>query len=265
MELIKLDIFNRKASLGMEYFELNKYYPNWSNELHSFGNIMDNEQLEYIAVYGIIHWYHTKNVNFDICYYFYNNLQMFKNNPKTMTFYDMIELNKLADFANIPKIYNIKSKSKHMEYLINDDKSIFIKYANLPWIEYIESIIDINKIEEFINKLYNYINYNIEWFGTSCWLNVFLDKYPDIKKMGIIFQKFKILLEKIHKNPDIYKLDIFVEMIQSSIYSLCKYYYDNFKNSNNNIIKIKNIEWIDNPEYYKPILYNNFNYKLFFN
>ena len=54
------------------------------------------------------------------------------------------------------------------------------------------------------------------------------EKYPEIELWGIIFQKFKVILEKI---PDykkyvdkIYKIDRFVDMIQQHIYSAVKYY-----------------------------------------
>ena len=43
-----------QADLGYTYFELKKEYPNWSYELHSFGNLMEQDKLELIFKKGIM-------------------------------------------------------------------------------------------------------------------------------------------------------------------------------------------------------------------
>ncbi len=259
LKLLKLDTINRHASLGDDYYILNRDYPNWSNDLHQKGNILDNDILENIAVNGIIHWYHTYHTMIDIDYNYYEKLLVFIYSPYSISFNDNIILNKLAVFANIEPIIHINHKTKHYELLtINDE--IFNKYSILPWSDYLIDMVGKEKLSIFLNKLLLYIEKNYIWFEDS-WLISFIKKYPIIKKMGIIFQRFKIVLEKIKNisHPDIYKLDSFVETIQTLIYSLCIQYIDNFKNMNIELINIK-LDWIDNEYFYQSIIPNNFEY-----
>lgn len=260
LKLLKLDTFNRNASLGNDYYRLNRDYPRWSNDLHEQGNILNNNNLENIAVNGIIHWYHTNHTMIDIDYNYYEKLLFFTYSPSTITFNDNIILNKLANIANIEPIINLEHNTKHIE-LLTYDASIFKKYAILPWGHFLIDIVGMDKLNMFLQKLLSYVEQNYIWFEES-WLVAFIKKYPIIKNLGIIFQKFKIVLEKIQKNnhPDIYKLDLFVDMIQTLIYSLSLNYIDNFKNMNTDIIHIKNIDWIDNEYFYKPIIHTDFKY-----
>jgi hypothetical protein len=262
LKLIKLDTINRNASLGNDYYVLNRDYPNWSKDLHENGNILNNNILENIAVNGIIHWYHTYHTMIDIDYNYYEKLLIFTYSPYSITFNDNIILNQLAIFANIEPIISIKQKTKHYELLTLYNNKIFDKYAILSWSHYLIDMVGKEKLIIFLQKLLSYVKKNYIWFEES-WLTSFIKKYPIVKKMGIIFQKFKIVLEKIKtiSHPDIYKLDSFVDMIQTLIYSLSMNYIDNFKNMNTDIIHISNkFNWINNEYFYQSIIPTNFNY-----
>jgi hypothetical protein len=236
MELLKLSIYDRMASLGKDYNLLNNIYPSWSFELHEYGDIMEDDKLELIAIYGIIHWYHSAYLKFDICYNYYDKLLDFINNPKNISYNDYINLNNLAKFAKIDLLLNIQNDTKYNELSSYYNKELFYKYATLPWSTYLIDKFGINNINIFLNKLFNYIQNNKEWFIVS-YFDTFLDKCPEIKKLGILFQRNKIILEKKSKlnDYDIYKLDAEVEHIQQTIYSLCYYYRNKFNNTTNYI------------------------------
>ncbi len=236
MELLKLSIYDRMASLGKDYNLLNNMYPSWSFELHEYGDIMEDDKLELIAIYGLIHWYHSVYVKFDICYNYHDKLLDFINNPKNISYNDHINLNNLAKFANIDVLLNINYDTKYNELLGYYNKELFYKYATLPWSTYLIDKFGIDNINIFLNKLLKYIQNNKEWFITS-YLDTFLEKNPEIKKWGILFQRNKIILEKktLQKDPDIYKLDTEVEYLQQIIYTLCYNYRCNFTKQVNNI------------------------------
>lgn len=247
LKLLTLDKYNRNASLGADYYKLNNYYNsfseyNWANELHANGHIMDSDKLEEIAVYGIISWYIEKNVKFDIYYNYNERLEYFIDNPKEIGYYDWVKINKLSESINIEPILKNKTDSKHLE-LLSYNYEILKKYAMLSWGSFLLDKIGYDKLLIYLNDLYKYIKKNN--FLSESFYDLFLERYPEIKKIGIIFQRLKIVLEK-NKEFDIsleniYKLDRYVDYYQTIIYSLCMNYIDNFKNNNINKIIINNI------------------------
>lgn len=248
LTLLTLDKYNREASFGAEYYKLNCYNPNWGNKLHAEGHIMDKNELEEIAVYGIISWYIEKNIKFDIYYKYNERLEHFINNPTDIGYYDWLKINKLAESINIETILKTKNNTKHME-LLSLDINILKKYANLSWGHYIIDNIGKDKLISFLDKLFQYTKNN--YFLSKSFYDLFLERYPEIKKIGIIFQRLKIVLEKnkYYDINNIYKLDKFVDNYQTIIYSLCMNYVDNYKNNNINkiIINININEKLLNP------------------
>lgn len=265
MERLPLNEYNRLASLGNDYLDLAREYPLWAHDLHERGNEMDNANLERIAVKGLIRWYHFENIDFDMDYKYYEYLLHFLDSPHSITYYDMIQLNALAVHANITPIYIPSHDAKHNLLMNSLHADMFAHYACIGWSNYLIDVVGIVNLRQYIESLIQYIEKSIYWYCEGSWFNTFLFNYPEIKKLGIIFQKFKIVLEKISLMPDkfkqdIYKLDIFVDTIQSAIYSICMYYIQNYFRSNSNHIIIRNIEWIDNEYLYRSHPQHLFNF-----
>ncbi len=151
----------------------------------------------------------------------------------------------------MPILYEHKGKTKYKEHLINKDLE---QYGNIKWIEYIIIKNGKNKLLEYIETLFNICEVNHRWLNKS-FIELFLERNPNIKKMGIIFQRLKIVLEKQLKinHNNVYKLDNFLETIQSNIYTICYYYCNQFKNNESGEIILDNIQWIYNNTYYNPI------------
>ena len=72
MNLLHLDEYYRKASLGRDYPELNQVYPKWSYDLHAEGNFINNKNLATISKNGLIRWYFKNLSHFNIDYNFKN-------------------------------------------------------------------------------------------------------------------------------------------------------------------------------------------------
>ncbi len=256
LKLLTLDKYNRNASFGADYYKLNNYNLqrgyNWATELHANGHIMDKDKLEEIAVYGIISWYIETNIHFDVYYNYNERLQYIINNPTEIYFYDWLQINKLAETINIKTILTTKNKTKHME-LLSYEYDILKKYAILSWGHFVIDKVGYDKLILFLNNLYQHVKNN--YFLNMPFYDLFLERYPLIKKIGIIFQRLKIVLEKTKyfdmSIENIYKLDKYVDYLQTIIYSLCMNYIDNYKNNNINKIIINIIIKDDfiNPNY----------------
>jgi hypothetical protein len=233
MELISLDKYNRQASFGLEYNKLNNEYPRWSIDLHSYGYIMDKDEIEYIAIYGLINWYIEQNIKIDIHYNYNEQLLYFINNPNKITFYDWIKINKLADYINNPIILNTKCLNKHLE-LLSYDKQIFIKYSVLNWGYFLIDTIGKNILNVYLTELYEYVkNDNYLYEPYYC---LFLKRNSEIKELGIIYHRLKIILEKNKQFnitlEDIYKIDKVVDYIQTIIYNICLNYINKLNKPN---------------------------------
>lgn len=264
MEPLSLNLYNRNASLGADYKSLKLLYPLWSSELHAYGDIMENNKLETIAVEGLIKWYLTNNIQINIEYNYYESLVMFISNPSKISYYDMYELNKLAEFAKIPKIIETVCQSKDQEFLKKYKIDIFKKYSAVPWSKFMLDNITYDTIINFLSELKKFIEIKNHWFGVTSWYSTFLKLYPEIKKLGIIFQRFKVVLEKISMNShkDIYKLDKFVDKIQETIYSICIYHINHMNKDITDKITIKGInDWINNDYFYSPCNSDKFDYE----
>ena len=88
-----------------------------------------------------------------------------------------------------------------------------------------------------------YLKYK-EFFEGKTLYESFLKKYPKIIDWGIIYHKFKIILEKISMNEhkDIYLVDNFVDKVQQYIFTLISIHCQNMILNLNNDIYIKNEE-----------------------
>jgi hypothetical protein len=263
MELLQLDDFYRKASLGKEYFELYNDNNKWANALHKNGNIMENYVLENISINGLIRWYLQKCIPFDIDYNF-EQLINFIENPQIITYSEVKYIRQFGHYYGIKNkfIDNINFdryalKSQYLFFIFKSYSKINIKinldkYCTAPFGKYICDIIseDISSdiFKKYLIEVYNELIKNQLFFINKTFYKSFLNKNEKIKKWGVIYHKFKIVLEKIAcvKHKDIYKVDIFVESVQQYIYTLIIKYVENFIIKNNSDIYIKKEEKLNN-------------------
>ena len=254
--MLKLNNYTRSASLGYDYVELYNDYPMWSYDLHECGNTLSNDKLEQIALQGIIKWYIENNCQFTIDYNYYEKLLLFNDSIYCITYYDTIQLNKLLTHLKMEPIIELNDCLTKTHFLLNNiDKKLIYLYASKQWSDYIIDIIGKLKLTQIIEYLLKYIENNIEWFGCTSFYDIFLQKYPHIKTIGIIFQKFKIVLEKcvIFKPKLLYIIDNFVEKTQQILYSYCTYYVERFNNNNLELIIFENTDLYKNDVLLNPI------------
>lgn len=248
MELLLLNDYYRKASLGNEYRELNIIYHEWYNDLHREGNYMSNDKLELISTEGIIRWYMNKFSPIDIDYNYYNILYYY-NHPEHLTFYDFKCIQQMGDMNNIKSFdINVNETSKYIFIIKN---KIDDKYILKPFGYYLCDKFGRDIIIKYMKDIYKTIATRRHYFDYGGIYDCLLNKYPQIKKWGIIYHKYKIILEKISlmKNPNIYIVDSFVEKVQQYIYTLIVKYIEQFRKNNNIHIKLIDEEQFDNDKY----------------
>ena len=240
MELCILTPDNRLASLGHEYTYLKSIYPTWSSELHALGNILPNHKLETIATHGLITWYLEQNFNIDVNYSYHKNISYFIDNPTKITFYDFCKIyifsekfqkeDKLIKSCNYYKLQFLLKKFPYKNSVKSSTNKInFTKYSSVSFYKYLldyEFEEDIDKLKLWLLEIK--LNIDENYSSDMNILSDFVTNYPYVKVWGIIFQKFKIILEKsnILRKEYIYKLDRFVDKVQQYTYTLI-YRYSN--------------------------------------
>ena len=247
MELLSLNDEMRRASLGYEYKLLRSIYNNWSYDLHAHGNTIENKKLETIGIYGLVLWYFENKCPLPVDYNF-NNLEKFIDNIESITYYDFINILQIIRFLNIDineiELLNFNNKCKYKyNFLISYEKKTkknMKKYYLKPFGYFLIDTISKSKFNDIIKQCYKYIKEK-SWFEKETIFNTFIHKTPIIKTWVIIFQKFKVIVEKmtILKHKDIFIIDRFVELVQQLIYSYCIYYINNFMINSEDTINIK--------------------------
>lgn len=266
MDLLHLNDYYRKASLGYDYHYLRTIYPKWSCELHKDGNTMDNDKLQTIGIQGIMLWYCENICHLPVTYNF-TNIEKFISSPEKITYYDFKNIYVLIKYLNLNvkqlERFDFKQEYKysflldnyvHNNYKINKNiMTYFIK----PFGFYIIDLINKDFLVNILNKCNDYIKEHQYWFKKNNIFDTFFFHNQVINNWVIIFLKFKIVVEKMRyqKHKDIYKIDSFVEIVQQLLYSITVYYYNNFIINNTEPIVINDeiIKKIENIELLKPI------------
>jgi hypothetical protein len=238
----KMDDYFRNASFGREYKELFGINPNWARELHQKGNIMLPNELETIAVDGLIRWYCKKiNNDFDVDYPLFQRIESIKKNILDLSYYDWVNI------CHICRIFKIR-RSIFGDYNFNTGwKFEFVNTKFPKELDLHPMIFPKIIIRKYSEKeLYDFISYvsdeikSIEpFFANGSIFKTFIVNNPNIIEFGISFQRIKILVEKMQVvavdvretsefNPDIYKFDKFCDDIQECIYSWIKHYFSEF-------------------------------------
>lgn len=266
MNLLPLDDYNRKASLGLDYPVLKRIYPKWSRDLHVEGNFINNDKLKIISINGLIQWYFNKLSHFNIDYN-YISIKEFIETPRDISFYEIKAIIKLGEYFNIKNDYISKLELEKYEY---KHKYLFLNYKYSMIEKNIRNMKIVNKyccckfgnylvdnmgeenIKMYLTDIYTeYLKYQ-EFFDGKTLFDNFIEKYPKIIDWGVIYHKFKVILEKISRNnhKDIYKVDSFVEKIQQYIYTLIAKHFENIMLNHNIDIYIKDEEDLYNDKYF---------------
>lgn len=218
--ILESEIF---ADLGKGYSELTNIMPNWGMILHTNGNMLSKHELLCIFKNGLLLWYvkYFTTDFFDII----NLISMIKNNIN-IDYYHFVryvnlckkyninissELIKLTKFKSYQKLIietNCDLISFKLYMITNDLISHYENMIDQIIMNYKQIIIksfgkiyedDINFIIERIDQILN----NNVIFDFNVYLSNFniLDKInnidPFIFEMGIIFQRWKIVVEKL--------------------------------------------------------------------
>lgn len=249
MELLTLTEYNRKASLGNDYTFLKSIYPTWSKDLHAEGNTMDNDKLETIGINGIVMWYFQNACPLPITYSF-KNINKFIENPYKITWYDFKNIYVLVNYinCNIQKLEktDFSDKYKHEFLLAHSIRSKNklpkdIKYYfSCNFSHYLIDLIGMEKLKVLLCNCMKFVTDFSYWFDKETLFDTFIHRNQVIKTWVIIFQKYKVITEKMSYNQhkDIFIIDEYVENVQQLIYSLIVYYNNNFMINNKNTIHI---------------------------
>ena len=267
MELLQLNDYYRKASLGYEYPELTIEYNDWSRDLHLKGNYIDNEKLKIMSINGLIRWY-FKKLSFFTIDYNYKKMGIFIDNLEDIQYYDITCINKIAKFLGINndfisqldlENYNYKYNFLFSKYKFNYinkneyNKNMVSKYSNCKFGIYLIDNMGHDNLKEYLINVYTeYLKFE-EFFNGNSLFDSFLKLYPKIIDWGIIYHKFKVVLEKIscEKHKDIYKVDRFVDTVQQYIFTLISKYFENILLNQNCDIYIKDEEMLYQEKYFQ--------------
>lgn len=203
------------ADFGYTYIELKKEYPNWSKDLHENGHILEMSKLKIIFVRGLLLW----NIRYCLRSF---GLDTFNNNNH-YTFYDAMSLIKFCIVidnivvdSRLINLLNYRSyQSLMMTDKINQSPSFatYIKRHNLC-----------TPLNVLIDEKQRYT----KLFEETSLENQIYQKLIEthIVKFGIVFQRWKIVLEKMYdcrKGKDdeytkkIYLIDKFLVAVQEII------------------------------------------------
>ena len=249
-----MDHTSRWASGGHDYEDLKREIPDWSYQLHTYGHVLDNNTLETIAIEGLVRWYINKNIPFSID--FNPNIIMENiDNPNYLSFYEIKNIILIGNYFGIhhDKINYLditKYNTKYMYFIKHvKNKKEHSKYSVKQFGFYVCNKIGFEDFIIYLKSIYNEISQKYYFFENGSFFNTFLIKYKKIKPWGIIFQKFKVIVEKLirYKHKDIYIVDKFVEKSQQYIFTLVTKYCENFMICDENEIIIEN-EYILNSE-----------------
>jgi hypothetical protein len=231
----------REATLGSNYPKLSAKYSTWAKQLHAEGLYLPNKILEEFAKLGLIDWYILNSHGVLDIAVNYANLQLDR--------IDYFTFQKLFPFADSKKFPQYKSVNLGLVYETKIDflqywhsghwGKIVDKYASLSFNAFLLQSIFNNNTEEMTQQFIKMKELAIEarsLLGDVKGLtdSLFL-KYPIILIWGVIFNRFKIIMESFRTtNPlshillrgwidgDIILFDMFTDMVQTHIYSLVK-------------------------------------------
>ena len=219
----------RGAEFGRTYHELKGIYPNWAQELHDQGHVLDNDKLQTIFNEGLLLWYIKKE-----CAPMHTTAQININTIKYYDFKGLLVIARkfgidvpatLVPFENFGSFQQYKSslymymgiKLRHGEHYD------YMSFASLARTELLDDLTQlVTSIQEHCTNI-------MEHFGGDVIRGIqqLVIAHTELPKLGLIFQRFKVVLEKIEKLDvrteehvaNMYKIDKLLELLQELMVS----------------------------------------------
>jgi len=232
-----LSDYETRADSGTTYTELSRVYPSWSTDLHSKGHLLGLEELNTIFTKGLMLWYikyHCSKFGIynDKCEYppSIDSFYEFKMGMSLLRHFDQ-------DFyASIsPYLEKISHAGSWQEIVVNMRNPISFKTF---FATYAESDLITKRITE-ISSVFK------TKYGIGSIYNIFSDSDPIIPKLGIIFQRWKIVLEKmtyekIGTYATLYSIDKLLDILQKIIFHRIQHLVTTFVDA----IKLDNMAYM---------------------
>jgi hypothetical protein len=207
--------YEMKADEGRTYTELNTNMPYWGILLHNNGNRMPENELEFIFENGLLLWYirYFTDVIIELINFKHEDLEIEINNPSFYHFkkysdiaikigYDLPDsLQVLYNYSNYQDLLHNKSYYRHISfnmYII--DSEMFDNYVDLLNYIYNNREISIQKLikSKILNKIdLKKINQTKIISHEIDIINIIKDTHSIILRYGIIFQRWKVVVEKL--------------------------------------------------------------------
>lgn len=196
------------ASFGEDYYLLKSRYPTWGSDLHREGHKMDNEKLAEIFHYGLLWWYiHNCGKVW--------NTKYLELNPTSMSTYDIKCI--LKNSSDI-------SEKIRKQRRFAPEKSVYHCLCEYPEIDIVMTYIKTEAAKISVNPQTAFEK---------------LMKESVLTKLGVFFQRSKIILERLKPTDDnigvIYSLDrlnlVAMEIIYNWVATLCDNREYNFNHS----------------------------------
>ena len=195
------------------YNNLTHIFPDWASQLHKNGHNMDESQLEIIAKYGIIQWYFNNILGATILNSKKETLTLLnKVNIYNISYYEWKNIFRLCYIFKIPikniyidELYTKEETSFNMVIKIAKLFNTYIDKMDIPAISiFMKKNITDNDILSVIDLLKDKVNdlsfnmYNCDHIKDNMF-EVFYNNNKDIRTFGILFQRTKIIDEKLNK------------------------------------------------------------------
>lgn len=204
---LKLSTNIYEASMGNEYFELRENLEDWGYKLHEHGLNLSVSDMELIFKFGIMDWYILEITKIHrILLKFKTYITNVKNGNIRIVFYDFKEL--MILYSNIdqdvrpqiPKELSTLILAKNYQIFLKDNgwnhpsfhQHLFKERIMNSYLNFVQLVIDsIYKNVKYIDNTKIVSNVlNIEYLRNAV-LN------DDLRKLGIVFQRWKIIVEKM--------------------------------------------------------------------
>jgi hypothetical protein len=202
--LPKLSDNLRVGDLGASFKYLTSIFPNWSNELHRLGNFLQKDKLQTIFNEGLLDWYIKK---FCVPMHIHTPLDLNK-----ITFYDFkgymaiakkfginvsTELERLDMYESYQRYFSdnmLNVTNTECRYTISECNQ-YMTFASLVRKRYM------HLIEGLVNDTTQHVQFIQQYFGGDVitGLKNIIIASTEIPQLGLIFQRYKIVLEKMNK------------------------------------------------------------------
>lgn len=255
LELETLNDYLRSADMLQGHHVLNKkyreaYLTSWDVDLYKNGNELSNEKLNLIARCGLARWYIQNFIPFSINYDFKKNVTLFINDQSKIDYFNfrkifeyyLFKTNKNFDENIIFSPFST-NKAGYLEQLRYFDSSKIDKLYSEPFYKTLETFSKTGELLNMLREVKHFLEIEPLINETTVFSNIY-KIYPELTKYGILYYRYKVVLEKISNPKNGYPqetilcINKFVENVQRVIYTIIFKHFElnNFKNINTKIV-----------------------------